>query len=66
MSIATATNDAMQEIKRAGGEICAVNMPRCFGFNSGLEIGIRPSFQVGKYDFLVKMQRLMDRIAPEK
>ena len=56
----------MQEIKRAGGEICAVNMPRCFGFNSGLEIGIRPSFQVGKYDFLVKMQRLMDRIAPEK
>ena len=25
-------------------------MPRCFGFNSGLEIGIRPSFQLGDYE----------------
>ena len=24
-------------------------MPRCFGFNSGLQIGIRPSFPLGDY-----------------
>jgi hypothetical protein len=49
LGIAEATDDAMQEIKAAGGEIAAVQMPRCFGFNSGLEIGIRPSFPLGQY-----------------